>query len=193
MPAATGVYSHAEYNILKQILSEDVGGWHARLRDLYNRAYPGQEVDNNLPLIKKFVTQLINKEVGKFVFERDPGTFAGALALAQTKTATDVTFNSALHSASIHAFTNLSENGVNFANRRRGGGRGRRGKSGSRPERRDGEAGKCWICNFFSHQRAECPVWIKAMTFTRKETGVGSAPDQQTGSGGSGSSRGRAN
>jgi hypothetical protein len=33
-------------------------------------------------LIEKFVTQLINKEVGKFVFERDPATFAGALALA---------------------------------------------------------------------------------------------------------------
>jgi hypothetical protein len=92
MPATAGVYSRAEYNIAKQISSEDVGGWHARLRDLYNRAYPGEEVDNNLPLIEKFVTQLINKEVGKFVFERDPATFAGALALAQTKTATDVTF-----------------------------------------------------------------------------------------------------
>jgi hypothetical protein len=85
MPAAAGVYSRAEYNIVKHISSEDVGGWHARLRDLYNRAYPGEEVDNNLPLIEKFVTQLINKEVGKFVFERDPTTFAGALALAQTR------------------------------------------------------------------------------------------------------------
>jgi hypothetical protein len=27
MPAAAGVYSRAEYNIAKQILSEDVGGW----------------------------------------------------------------------------------------------------------------------------------------------------------------------
>jgi hypothetical protein len=66
MPPAAGVYSRAEYNIAKQISSEDVGGWHARLRDLYNRAYPGKEVDHNLPLIEKFVTQLINKEVGKF-------------------------------------------------------------------------------------------------------------------------------
>jgi hypothetical protein len=72
MPAAAGVYSHAEYNIAKQILSEDVGGWHARLRNLYNRAYHGEEVNHNLPSIKKFVTQLINKEVVKFVFERDP-------------------------------------------------------------------------------------------------------------------------
>jgi hypothetical protein len=108
MPAAAGVYSRAEYNIAKQILSEDVGGWHARLC-LYNQAYLGQEVDNNLPLIEKFVTQLINKEVGKFVFVRDPGTFAGALALAQTKTATDVTFKSASHGASIHALANQSE------------------------------------------------------------------------------------
>jgi hypothetical protein len=97
------VYSRAKYNIAKQILSEDVGGWHTRLRDLYNRAYPGEEVDNNLPLIEKFVTQLINKEVGEFVFERDPATFAGALALAQTKTATDMTFKTASR-ASIHAF-----------------------------------------------------------------------------------------
>jgi hypothetical protein len=37
MPAAAGVYSRAEYNIAKQISSEDVRGWHARLRDLYKR------------------------------------------------------------------------------------------------------------------------------------------------------------
>jgi hypothetical protein len=61
MLATAGVYSCAEYNITKQILSEDVGGWHARLSDLYNSAYPGEEVNNNLPLIEKFVTQLINK------------------------------------------------------------------------------------------------------------------------------------
>jgi hypothetical protein len=39
MPPAAGVYSRAEYNIAKQLASEDVGGWPARLRDLYNRAY----------------------------------------------------------------------------------------------------------------------------------------------------------
>jgi hypothetical protein len=43
---------------------------------------PGKEVDNNLPLIEKFVTLLLNN---KFVFEQDPGTFAGAHALAQQK------------------------------------------------------------------------------------------------------------
>jgi hypothetical protein len=41
MPPAAGVYSRAEYNIAKQISSEDVGGWHARLCNLYNRAYHG--------------------------------------------------------------------------------------------------------------------------------------------------------
>jgi hypothetical protein len=102
---------------------------------------PGKEVNHNLPLIEKFVTQLINKEVGKFVFERDPATFAGALGLAQTKTATDVTLKTASR-ASIHAFANPSDNSVNYSGRGRGGGQGGRGKSGSsRPERREGEAG----------------------------------------------------
>jgi hypothetical protein len=155
MPAAAGVYSRAEYNITKQISSEDVRGWHARLRNLYNRAYPGKEVDHNLPLIEKFVTQLINKEVGKFVFERDPATFARALALAQTKTGTDVTFKSASR-ASINAFANPSDNGASYSGEGRGGGRGGSGKSSSsRPERREGEAGKCWIGNS-SHQSARC-------------------------------------
>jgi hypothetical protein len=125
MPPSAGVYSRAEYNIAKQISSEDVGGWHARLRDLYNRAYPGKEVDHNLPLIEKFVTQLINKEVGKFVFEKDPATFAAALALAQTKTATDVTFKTASR-VNIHAFANpsaaMADNGVNYSGKGRGGG-----------------------------------------------------------------------
>jgi hypothetical protein len=42
MPSAAGVFFRAEYNIAKQILPEDVGGWHACLRDLYNRAYPAR-------------------------------------------------------------------------------------------------------------------------------------------------------
>jgi hypothetical protein len=162
------------------------------LRDLYNRAYPGEEVDNNLPLIQKFVNQLINKEVGKFVFERDPATFLGALALAQTKTATDLTFKTASR-ASIHAFANPSDNGVNYSGKERRSGRGGRGKSGSsRPERREGEAGKCWICNSSSHQKSDCPVWSKALTLARKESGGGSAPDGRRGGSG-GASRKRAN
>jgi hypothetical protein len=85
MPAAAGVYSRAEYNIAKQILSEDVRGWHACLCDLYYRVYPGKEVDNNLTLIEKFVTQLINKEVGKFVFERDLQPLQEPLLLPRPK------------------------------------------------------------------------------------------------------------
>jgi hypothetical protein len=192
MPATAGVYSRAEYNIAKQISSEDVRGWHACLRDLFNRAYPGEEVDNNLPLIEKFVTQLINKEVGKLVFERDPATFAGALALAQTKTATDGTFKTASR-ASIHAFANPSDNGVNYSGKGCGGGQEGRGKSGSsRPERKEGEAGKCWICNSSSHQKSDCPVWSKVLTLARKESGGGSVPDQRTGGSG-GASHERAN
>jgi hypothetical protein len=197
MPAAAGVYSRAEYNIAKQISSEDVRGWHAGLHDLYNRAYPGEEVDNILPLIEKFVTQLINKEVGKFVFERDPATFARALALAQTKTATDVTFKTASR-ASIHAFANPSDNGVNYSGvnysgKGRGGGRGGRRKGcSSRPERREGEAGKCWIFNSSSRQKSACPVWDKALTLAQKESGCGSAPDRRTGGSGV-ASRERAN
>jgi hypothetical protein len=184
MPAAAGVYSRAEYNIAKQISSEDVVGWHARLRDIYNRAYPGEEVDNNLPLIEKFVTQLINKEVGKFVFERDPATFAGALALAQTKTSTDVTFKTASR-ASIHALANPSDNGinylgVNYSGKGRGGGQGGRGKGGSsRPKRSEGEEGKCWICNSSSHQKSACPVWDKVLTLAGKESGSSGGASQE--------------
>jgi hypothetical protein len=195
LPAA-GVYSRTEYNIAKQLASEDVGGWHARLRDLYNRAYPGEEVDHNLPLIDKFVTQLINKEVGKFVFERDPPTFAAALALAQTKTATDVTFKTASR-ANIHAFANpsaaMADNGVNFSGRGRGGVCGMRGRSGNgRLERREGEIGKCWICDSSSHQKLACPVWDKALTLARKESGGSSASNRRMG-GSSGAGRERAN
>jgi hypothetical protein len=196
MPPAAGVYSRAEYNIAKQISSEDVGGLHARLQDLYNRAYPGEEVDHNLPLIEKFVTQLINKEVVKFVFERDPATFAAALALAQTKTATNVTFKTASH-VNIHAFENpsatMADNGVNYSGKRRGGSRGTRGRGGSgRPDRREGEAGKCWVCNSSSHQKLACPVWDKALMLARKESGGSSAPNRQTGGSG-GTGRERAN
>jgi hypothetical protein len=113
------------------------------------------------------------------VFERDPATFAGALVLAQTKTATDVTFKTASR-ASIHAFANLSsamaDNGVNYlgvyySGKGRGGGKAGLGKGGSsHAERREREAGKCWICNSSSHQKSACPVWDKALTLARKES-----------------------
>jgi hypothetical protein len=64
-PAAAGLYFRAEYNIAKQIR-------HRRMACLFSQPLQPrvtrQEVDNNLPLIEKFVTQLINKEVGKFVW-----------------------------------------------------------------------------------------------------------------------------
>jgi hypothetical protein len=76
------------------------------------------------------------------VFERDPATFAGALALAQTKTATDVTLKTSSR-AGIHAFANplsaMADNEVNYSGKGRGGGRGGRGRGvGSRPKRREG-------------------------------------------------------
>jgi hypothetical protein len=119
------------------------------------------------------------------VFERDPATFAAALALAQTKTATNVTFKTA-SCVNIHAFANpsatMADNGVNYLGKGRGGSRGTRGRGrGSRPERREGEAGKCWICDSSSHQKSACPVWDKALTLSRKESGGSSAPNRQTG------------
>jgi hypothetical protein len=130
------------------------------------------------------------------VFERDPATFAAALALAQTKTATDVTFKTASR-VNIHAFANpsaaMADNGVNYSGKERGGGRGTRGRGGgSRPERREGEAGKCWVCNSSSHQKSACPVWDNALTLARKESGGSSAPNRQTGGSG-GAGRERAN
>jgi hypothetical protein len=122
-----------------------------------------------------FVTQLINKEVGKFVFERDPAIFAGALALAQTKTATYVTFKTASR-GSIHACANpsyaMADNGVNYSGKGRGSRQGGCGKGvSSCPERREEEAGKCWICDSSSHQKSACPVWDKALTLAWKESG----------------------
>jgi hypothetical protein len=130
------------------------------------------------------------------VFKRDPATFAAALALAQTKTATNVTFKTPSR-ANIHAFANpsatMAHNGVNYSGRGRGSGRGTRGKGGSsRPERREGEAGKCWICDSSSHQKSACPVWDKALTLARMESGGSSAPNRQTGGSG-GAGRERAN
>jgi hypothetical protein len=130
------------------------------------------------------------------VFERDPARFAAALALAQTKTATDVTFKTASR-VNIHAFANpsaaMADNGVNYSRKGRGGGWGTRGRGGSgHLERREGEAGKCWICDSSSHQKSACPFWDKALTLARKELGGSSAPNRRRGGSG-GAGRKRAN
>jgi hypothetical protein len=89
----------------------------------------------------------------------------------------------------IHAFANpsatMADKGVNYSGRGRGSGCGTRGKGGSsRPERREGEAGKCWVCDSSSHQMSACPVWDKALTLVWKESGGGSAPNRQMGGSG---------
>jgi hypothetical protein len=87
----------------------------------------------------------------------------------------------------------MADNGVNYSGRGRGSSRGTRRKGGSsRPERREGETGKCWVCDSFSHQKSACPVWDKALTLARKESGGGSAPNRRTGGSG-GAGRKRAN
>jgi hypothetical protein len=82
--------------------------------------------------------------VGKFVFERDSATFAGALALAQTKTAIDVTFKTASR-AGIHAFWNpssaMADDGVNNLGKGRGGGRGGRGRGPRGEKEKQASAG----------------------------------------------------
>ncbi len=81
----------AEFNTAQQLTDESLLEWHSRLRDLFLRAYPGAEVDNDpggQMLRDRFTGGLDNREIKVYVYDRRPANYRACLADAQRKQAT---------------------------------------------------------------------------------------------------------
>ena len=84
LPAASSQMSRMKFDAARQGAHEDVLDFHARLRTLYNKAYPNARDD--VILIRRFSIGLRKKDVRSQVMRGNPTTYAQALDIAQNET-----------------------------------------------------------------------------------------------------------
>jgi len=93
VPAADTKLSRAQFESARQLPNELMTAWHSRLRELYIRAFPGQDVENSSLLIDQFVKRLYDRKVAEWVINASPATYAQALATAQNVVANQMFLN----------------------------------------------------------------------------------------------------
>jgi len=84
LPAASSQMARMKFDAAKQGQQEIVLDYHARLRSLFNKAYP--QATDEVILIRRFSLGLRRKEVRTQVMRGQPKTYAEALELAQNET-----------------------------------------------------------------------------------------------------------
>ena len=86
LPASRSQMLRAQFNHVVQLPNESIQRLHARMRVLYNLAYPDIEDRSNTLLTERFVAALTNREVQNNVRRRKPESFEKALEIANEET-----------------------------------------------------------------------------------------------------------
>lgn len=178
--------ARSEFLTAKQMDDESILEWHARLRELFLRAYPGSHVDcTGLgdQLRELFIRGLNDPDISAFVWDREPKTYNRTLAYAETKRAITMKLQDrdpTRQLPGLHSLTEMpstEEEGASstsstpllaaFQPRRN------RDKDGDRD-------GSCHICHQQGHRKKDCPSWNHVLRYFRR---VG-LPANNGGSGG---------
>ena len=160
-PAAQSQYARMAYDQATQNPSEDILGWHGRLRALFTRAHPGlaADLENNNILIRKFVVGLIDADVKQWTLSADPATYAVALTVSQNRAAVGAVLSGGKASSvsSINAVDDGSGTpstaGINTTLRRNGITQ----QTGTNAAPAVGGGGLCWRCGSPNHLMRDCP------------------------------------
>jgi len=86
-PPAASALSRIAYNKCVQAAEEDILTYHARLRELFRKAFPGEPWHSKQDLIYKFATGLRNKTVSRAVLRAQSTSYQDALNAAQNEAA----------------------------------------------------------------------------------------------------------
>ena len=89
-PAASDA-ARAEFRTATQGAEETLIEWHSRLRSLFQRAFPGINLDIGAPgqiVRDQFTSGLAHHDVREYVWDHRPATYAAVLEAAQRKHAT---------------------------------------------------------------------------------------------------------
>jgi hypothetical protein len=132
LPAAAGQLAAAQFQTAAQMDVEQIAVWHARLRTILERAFPGENIQNSRLLINKFILKLADSNIRQWTHRANPVTYNDAMTAASNEAASQSIL---AHEAGGGGKSNVALNAF-------GGGGGRRGA--------------CHGCSSYNHHIAEC-------------------------------------
>lgn len=165
LPAAQSRLAVIQFRQAKQKEDESEIEYHVRLRELFSRAYPAEDVEASILLRETYTLGLKNTQILDHVYTTAPATYAACLTAATNKAAV------------------LSV----IATQTGGGGGGRRAhQGGAHAVDFEASVGGCWECGAKDHFKRACPKWKKKVADAKRQQGGGGG-----GAGGAGTGRGR--
>jgi hypothetical protein len=129
LPAAAGQLASAQFQTAAQMDGEQIAVWHARLRTIFERAFPGENIQNSRLLINKFVLKLADSKIQQWTHRANPATYNAAMTAASNEAASQSIL---AHKAGSGGKSNVAINAF-------GGG-----------------GGACHGCGSYNHHIADC-------------------------------------
>jgi hypothetical protein len=152
-----------QFQTAAQMDGEQIAVWHARLRTIFERAFPGENIQGSRLLINKFVLKLADSNIRQWTHRANPATSNAAMTAASNEAASQSIL---AHKAGTGGKGNVANNAF-----------------GSRP-------GACHGCGSYNHHMAECPKHRpERYRDTNKPQGRGQLPGDRGSRGRGGGSR----
>jgi hypothetical protein len=130
LPAAAGQLAAAQFQKAAQIDGEQIAVWHARLQTIFERAFPGENIQASRLLINKFVLKLADSNIRQWTHWANPATYDAAMTAASNEAASQSIL---AHEAGTGGKGHIAINA--FGSRR----------------------GACHGCGNYKHHLADCP------------------------------------
>jgi hypothetical protein len=140
LPAAAGQLAAAQFQTAAQMDGEQIAVWHSRLRTIFERAFPGENIQESRLLINKFVLKLSDSNIRQWTHRANPATYNDAMTAASNEAASQSIL---AHEAGGGGKSNITINAF-------GGGVNAFGGNGGQTR------GACHGCGSFTHHIAEC-------------------------------------
>ena len=163
----------AQFHCVVQLPNESIQRLHARMRVLYNLAYPDVHDRSDIFLTERFVAALNNREVQNYVRRRKPSSFEEALEIANEET------SFVLMDLATHAPGGLQQplpGDSTFVASLRPQQAGTKTPARNAPSAfRSSEPKKCYYCEEAGHLRECCPYRLKDL-LRQRQTRTGRYP-----------------
>jgi hypothetical protein len=100
-----GQLSAAQFQTAAQMDEEQIATWHARLRSIFERAFPREDIQGSRLLINKFTLKLADSNIRQWTHCANPATYNPAMTAASNKAASQsILAHEAGGKLSINAF-----------------------------------------------------------------------------------------
>jgi hypothetical protein len=162
LPTAAGQLAAAQFQTAAKMDGEQIAVWHARLRTIFERAFPGENIQNSRLLINKFVLKLANSNIRQWTHRANPATYNAAMTATLNKAASQSIL---AHEAGTEGKGNVAINAFGSCR------------------------GACHGCGSYNHHIAECPKYCPDRYRDNKPRGRGQLRGDRDGRGRGGGSR----